>query len=386
MQKVPYTHPAFITAFANTCYTKGYTDKQAGSLLDTYIKADLIQNNQVFRDSMVKELEKSAMSTPKMLGASLGSAALAGLGVGAGTELGKLPNTTTGGATIGAGAGASLGAVGGLLKALATKGRSGIPGALNAPAKQLFGSAFRGVGIPMVGGALKGGLLGGIFGGAVGTAQAAKGESAYPDLLKSTGRPPWAANGASAPTPGTGNAVAANPFGLPSDILNEVNGYGKGNNTISVGAPGTPQAAVQNYKEQLTQLDQQINQLESSIPTASNPSTYAQRMQAQPQIDMLKRQRSSIANNISMLENQVGADKGRMAEFSTQQGALANHGLNTAQGEYRNLQDRLGSNSWLMKLYNQLSGAESQMQKLQPRYDYYNNAVQDAQAVGNLAK
>lgn len=498
MRKVPYTHPAFITAFANTCYTRGYTDKQAGSLLDTYIKADLIQNNQVFRDSMVKELEKQAadpfvynqppslfdpaftpvsqaptvmlpafnqttqlppittggppinkafptptsglpqsapssspftfrpanttgvpppitpppvvpptIKPPTSLGGlpggaggriprmklpgGIGMAALAGASVGGLTNLGILPDSTMGGAAVGGAGGATIGAIGGLLKALATKGRSGIPGALNAPAKQLFGSALRGVGAPMGSGALKGGLLGSIFGGSAGGVQGIRTSDSflgsYPSLLTSTGRPPWAANGAATPTSGTGNTVAANPFGLPSDILNEVNGYGKGNaNTTGPGSAGTPQAAVQNYKEQLTQLDQQINQLESSIPAANNPTTYAQRMQAQPHIDMLKRQRSELSNNITMLENQVGVDKGRMAEFSTQQGALANQGLNTAQGEYRNLQDRLGSNNWLMKLYNHLSGADTQMQRLQPRYDYYNNAVRDAQEVGNLAK
>jgi hypothetical protein len=405
MSKHLAAHPEFIKSFVTECFLNGFNEKQASALLDTYAKAEFYTTDESFRDG-VNSFFKEATSVPKAtweLIKALGSATkskpglatplITGAAAGALAPEGVLPESFQGGAISG-------GVLGGVLGALGTRGR-GLGSVLGRVGKAISGG---GVGRTALGEAgrlvtnksiLKGigrGALGGLA--AAGTTKAMdSGLSGLmpgrkPSIDPNTGMP-WYLRG-EAGAARTANTSVANPFDLPPEIMAHVQGASVP--TAGAAAAGGPIADLTSNKNQLLQLENQISSLQNSLPSGSTPTSYAQRQAIQSQIDNLKMQRNQMAGNIGQLEAQISTDKSNMFNSASRTQQLAEQGLTSSRNEFDTLRKRQqmaaqgGIIGNLMNAYNRMSGADQRIAELDPIYAGYENELEQARRLQELAR
>jgi hypothetical protein len=409
MHKYLSTHPDFITAFAETCYLNNFTEKQASELFDTYAKAEFLNSDNEFSRAFNATV-KQATTVAQAL-KTLGSAAFKGsskgmgytlpaaLGLGAGVASGSglLPSDASGGLTTGLGVGAAAAGLMGAVKnpalaykALSRVGNSSIKQMPRTIAGIASSPAFINKGLKP---AAKLTAQGAVLGGAMGVGQQLRNggigiEGMYPKLDPNTGVNSEMMSGAQAPQ-GGGNA-SFDPYDLPGDIVEKLKAErglgGAGGGAQAAGALGATPEIVRN-REQLTQLDSQISQLQNSVPTANNPASYMQQRQVTSQLDLLKKQRSAVSAALVKAEQLAATDQQRMQQLTAERLRASTKGLNTAQNEYSGLQSRLdtaqngGLLGKLMGLYNKATGAEGRMRELDPIYRGYNREIENARNI-----
>jgi hypothetical protein len=405
MSKHLSANPDFVKAFVYECFSNGFNEKQASELLNAYAKAEFYTTDQDFRegvDSFFKEansVPKATWELIKALGKSIkgkpgiSSPIMAGAGAGALAPEGILPDDFQGGALSGA-------ALGGILGALGTRGR-GLGSSLNRIGKSI---SRGGVGRTALGEAgrlvtnksiLKGtgrGVLGGLA--AAGTTQLMdKGIGGLlpgrkPSIDPDNGMPWYMRDGAMGAQ--TANTSVADPFELPPEIIARMHsGSGGG----QAGAPAVgPMGDLTSKKNQLLQLENQISALQGSLPSGATPSSYAQRQALQSQLDNLKMQRNSLVGNIGSLERTINTDKSNMFNAATQTEQLASRGLSSTRNEFDMLRRRQqmeqegGMLGGLMGAYNRMSGLDRQMADLDPAYAGYENELEQARKIQELAR
>jgi hypothetical protein len=405
MSKHLATHPDFIEAFVSECFSNGFNEKQASELLTAYSKAEFYRTDKDFKegvDSLFKEASTVPKATWNLIKALATSAKgrpgistpiLTGAAAGALTPEGILPDDFQGGALSGA-------ALGGILGALGTRGR-GLGASLNRLGKSISSG---GVGRTTLGEAgrlltnksiLKGtgrGILGGLA--AAGTTQAMdKGLGALmpgrkPSIDPNTGMPWYMRDGAVASQ--AANETVADPFELPPEIMARMR------SESGVGQAGTnmagPLGDLSNKKNQLLQLENQIASLQSTLPSGANPSSFAQRQTMQSQLDNLKMQRNSLVGNIGALETQINTDKSNMFNSASQAQRLAERGLASTRNEFDMLRRRQqlaqegGLLGGLMGAYNRMTGVDRQIAELDPAYAGYENELEQARRLQELAR
>lgn len=398
MNKINSANPKFIEAFAQTCFEAGFNEKQASELLNNYLQLDMAHNSPEFQEGFNETLTKNAgtLQALKTLGTGLGnlirsnpgtSAAVLGGGLLGGlAPAGLVPEDYRGSAALGGGLGAA-GALG--LQLLAGRGR-GLGSALTALGHAMrhggVGRTVAGLGGSML---LNKGMLKGLGAGALAGGVASGVGDLRNEGVTLPGRYPKMPGPMPASPQGGGATQAGsnfNPFGLPADIAREAEAY----NSPASSAPGgmfdSQQAAIAQGRNDLNQLDSRIQQLQSQLPLASNPSAYSQRMQAQRQIDNLKAQRNQIVQGLTAQENAIAAEKRRLGDIGLQQQIAANKGVASSQEEFENLLKMIeaeragGIGGRMAGIYNKLRGTSGRLQQLGPIYnDYYNAANQAAQ-------
>lgn len=405
MSKHLSAHPDFIKAFVSECFSNGFNEKQASDLLTNYCKNEFYLTDKDFKEG-VDSFFKTASTVPKAtldlikaLGRSikgrsgLSTPILTGAAAGALAPEGVLPDDFQGGAMSGAALGALLGALG-------TRGK-GLGSSLNRIGKSISGG---GVGRTALGEAgrlltnksvLKNtgrGILGGLA--AAGTNQLMdKGLGGLipgrkPSIDPNTGMPWYMRDGSSSAQ--TTNTSVADPFELPPEIMARMR------SESSTGQPGSNMAGpigdLSNKKNQLLQLENQISTLQGTLPSNANPRSYAQRQAIQSQIDNMKMQRNQLAGNIGKLETQISTDKSNMFNSSMDAQRLAERGLSSTRNEFDNLRRRqqfaqeggvLGS---LMGAYNNMTGLDRQLAELDPAYAGYENEIEQARKLQELAR
>jgi hypothetical protein len=423
MQKLASTHPEFIKSFTSACAKEGFTAKQASLFLDAYIQAEAAMLSSDFNAGLKEEFQKSATKLKglKQLGTGLKNlimpkggllgdpnvvipAAGAGLGYLADTMGGEgtAPDSWLGGGTIGAG----LGAIAGLLS------RKNKMKGIKAFTSELGNRISKGgVGRHLAGGALD--LVGnknmlkrtgqGVLGG-LGLAAGSKMYSAgaYPDINPNTGIPWYLSDGSSAPggyTPSfpSQEAGANNPFGLATDV-EELEKYGPGGyrptnaQTQQSGIRG-PQLDAANAQSKLVGIDNQISGLQQQINAAGNtPGGYQQTAAIRAQLDSLKAQRGAIASQLEGYTNILNEDKQRMAEAADRMRRTGSAGLESGTEEFNNLRARIEAANkggiWggVMKGYNYLTDPERRMRELQPQYDAYQQMLDRANRIQQMAQ
>jgi hypothetical protein len=405
MSKHLSAHPEFIKAFVSECFSQGFNEKQAAELLANYAKAEFYRTDENFKNG-VNEFFKEANTVPKAtwelikaLGQSikgkpgLSAPIFTGAAAGAIAPEGVLPDDFQGGALSGA-------ALGGLLGAIGTRGR-GLGSSLNRIGKSISSG---GVGRTALGEAgrlltnkavLKGtgrGILGGLA--AAGSTQAMdKGLGGLlpgrkPSIDPNTGMP-WYMRGGAATTQATNTAVA-DPFELPPEIMARLSagagGVQSGSNMVG------PLGDLANKKNQLLSLEGQISTLQNTLPSGSTPESFTQRQFIQSQIDDLKMQRNSLVGNIGSLENQVNTDKSNMFNAASRAQQLAERGLASSRNEFdmlRRRQQMAGEGGLIggaMGLYNRMTGVDRRLAELDPAYAAYENEIEQARKLQELAQ
>jgi len=388
MSKHLVAHPEFIKAFVKECFANGFNEKQASELLDTYAKAEFYTTDNSFREG-VDTFFKEAYPL-KLL-----AAPAAGVLAGALAPEGVLPENFQGGAISGA-------ALGGLLGAIGTRGR-GLGASLGRIGKAVSGG---GVGRTALGEAgrlvtnksiLKGmgrGALGGLA--AAGTTKAID-SARKPSIDPNTGAPWYLRSGAGAAGASTATPEIANPFDLPPEIMARM--QGSTTNTAGAAAAGGPIASLSVNKNQLLQLENQISSLQNSLPSGSTPTSYAQRQALQSQLDNLKMQRNLLAGNIGKLEAQISTDKSNMFNTASRAQQLATQGLTSSRNEFDMLRKRqeIGAQGGILGAlmnaynrvsgaYNRVSGADQRVAELDPIYAGYENELEQARRLQELAR
>jgi hypothetical protein len=381
--KLATTQKAFIESFIQECYDNGLNEKQANELLTVCRETEALQCDTDFRRGFEQEAQKHAfMQGLKSIGGAVGGIAKKhplissslGLGAGAGTIAapGLLPNDASSGATTGAIGGGLLGMLPGLAKGFKWQGGLGRT-AGSALLKGLFSK-----------GTIRGAIGGAAAGTAAGTVQAIKNSPKLmnPDLGAPGAFSSWKHDGSS--------AGGANPFGFPSDLMRDVNNYGATSKTLHHGGAGYRD--IEQHKTDLSNIEQQIKSLESRMPDGSNPNTYAERQAVQPQLDALKAQRGGIARALRESQESYDFATPRINSLAHQRMQDAGQGLNHTQEEFNNLKGRMdtaaggGVGGTLMDWYNNLTGAKDRMRVLQPRYNAYNNQMDDARLLQELSE
>lgn len=405
MSKHLVAHPEFVKAFVSECFSNGFNEKQASELLDSYAKAEFYTTDSDYRSGfetaikeanvpkatwgLIKALAQSAKGKPGLsMPIGLGAAA------GAFAPEGILPDNYEGGALSGAALGALLGAIGtrgrGLGSSLNRIGKAVSKGGLG---RTLTGEAGRLLINPSV---LKGtgrGILGGLA--AVGTTKFMdKGLGGLmpgrkPDINPNTGIP-WYMNQDGTQNVQTATSVGTDPFELPSDIMARVRGEGAG---VASGASSAgPMNSLANKKNQLVELDNTIANMQNSLPSGSNPTSFRQRQNMQFEIDKLKMQRNQLAQSVGALENQINTDKANMFNLSAERQRAAEQGLASTRNEFDMLRRRQqfaeqgGFLGGLMGLYNRMSGASNRLQQLDPMYSSYMQQMEQARKMQELAQ
>jgi hypothetical protein len=398
MSKHLAAHPEFIESFVTECFLNGFNEKQASALLDTYAKSEFYATDESFRDG-VNSFFKEATSVPKAtweLIKALGSATkskpglatplITGAAAGALAPEGVLPESFQGGAISG-------GVLGGVLGALGTRGR-GLGSSLSRIGKAISGG---GVGRTALGEAgrlvTNKSILKGVGRGAAGGLAAAGTTKLMDSFRKPSIDPntgvPWYLRG-EAGAAGTANTSVANPFDLPPEIMARVQGASAP--TAGAAAAGGPIADLTSNKNQLLQLENQISSLQNSLPSGSTPTSYAQRQAIQSQIDNLKMQRNQMAGNIGQLEAQISTDKSNMFNSASRTQQLAEQGLTSSRNEFDTLRKRQqmaaqgGIIGNLMNAYNRMSGADQRIAELDPIYAGYENELEQARRLQELAR
>lgn len=374
------THPAFIKAFVATCYQHGFNEKQASELLDTYAKAEFCSTDPSFREGVAETFKSAGLL--RNIGIPLGI----GLGAGALTSPGILPEQLPGGAATG-------GILGGALGLLATRGR-GLGGALSR-----IGGAISKGGVgrtsakelgkllsnpSLLKGTARGALAGTVASGVTkGLNEGVYIPGRFPMMDPNTGVPSYMQ------APGGGGAGADSglndPFDLPREIMAQ-------RTQAAPAALGSGiMAQIQNQRQQILDLNNQISNLERNLPLASNPSAAMQRQQLQAQIDNLKMQRNMATTGIMQLEEQSNRDRYNIADRAATRQQAASQGLQSAQREFENLRRRQdfasqgGFLGGLMDVYNRISGAQGRMAELDPIYSGYQQQLEEARRLQQLA-
>lgn len=403
MSKHLAAHPEFIKSFVYECFSNGFNEKQASELLDTYAKAEFYTTDKDFKegvDSFFKQgssVSKATWNLIKALGSSakgnVGITAPLGLGAAAGALApeGVLPENFQGGALSGAALGAVLGALGtrgkGLGSSLRNIGQAVSKGgvgrtALGESAKLLTNKDI-----------LKGtgkGILGGLA--AAGTTQLMdKGMGGLMPGRKPSMDPntdmPWYMREGNGSAGNQDVSNVADPFELPPEIMARMRGASSGRS----GAVG-PLGDIPNKKNELMQLENQISTLQNNLPSGSNPNSYAQRQMLQSQLDNLKIQRNQLVGNIGSLENQVNTDKSNMFNTASRAQRLAERGLASTRNEFDTLRSRQqmaqqgGISGTLMNMYNRMSGLDNRLSELDPVYSGYENELEQARRLQELAQ
>lgn len=405
MSKHLVAHPEFIKAFVSECFSNGFNEKQASELLDAYAKAEFYTTDPEYRagfESTIKEanVPKATWGLIKALAQSVkgkpGLSTPIGLGAAAGAFApeGMLPDNYEGGALSGAALGALLGAVGtggrGLGSSLNRLGKAISKGGVG---RALTGEAGRLVTNPKI---LKGtgrGILGGLA--AAGTSKVMDSglgglmPGRKPDINPNTGMP-WYMNQGDSANSQTASSVGSDPFELPPEIMARVRGEGAASsaNTSSAG----PLGLLTNKKNQLVELDNTILNMQNSLPSGSNPTSFGQRQSMQAEIDNLKMRRNQLAKSVGALENQINTDKSNMFNLAAERQQAAEQGLTSTRNEFDMLRRRQqiaeqgGFLGGLMGLYNRMSGANDRLQRLDPMYNSYMQQLEQARKMQELAQ
>jgi hypothetical protein len=402
MSKHLSANPDFVKAFVYECFSNGFNEKQASELLNAYAKAEFYTTDQDFRegvDSFFKEA--GVLRALGQIGKSLGgvvrnnplASATIGTGLAAGGLMpaGVLPDEYAGGAGTGA-------IAGGLLGLLATRGR-GLGGSLSRIGSSISSggvgrtSAKELAGLLTNPSLLKGTALG-AGGGLVATGTGNLMNEGFsfsgrrPKIDPDNGMPWYMRDGAAGAQ--TTSTSVADPFELPPEIIARMHsGSGGG----QAGAPAVgPMGDLTSKKNQLLQLENQISALQGSLPSGATPSSYAQRQSLQSQLDNLKMQRNSLVGNIGSLERTINTDKSNMFNAATQTEQLASRGLSSTRNEFDMLRRRQrmeqegGMLGGLMGAYNRMSGLDRQLSELDPAYAGYENELEQARKLQELAR
>lgn len=402
MSKHLSANPDFVKAFVYECFSNGFNEKQASELLNAYAKAEFYTTDQDFRegvDSFFKEA--GVLQALGQIGKSLGgvvrnnplASATIGTGLAAGGLMpaGVLPDEYAGGAGTGA-------IAGGLLGLLATRGR-GLGGSLSRIGSSISSggvgrtSAKELAGLLTNPSLLKGTALG-AGGGLVATGTGNLMNEGFsfsgrrPKIDPDNGMPWYMRDGAAGAQ--TTSTSVADPFELPPEIIARMHsGSGGG----QAGAPAVgPMGDLTSKKNQLLQLENQISALQGSLPSGATPSSYAQRQALQSQLDNLKMQRNSLVGNIGSLEKTINTDKSNMFNAATQTEQLASRGLSSTRNEFDMLRRRQrmeqegGMLGGLMGAYNRMSGLDRQLSDLDPAYAGYENELEQARKLQELAR
>lgn len=398
MSKHLSEHPEFIKAFVYECFNNGFNEKSASELLNAYAKAEFYTTDEDYRegfDSAIKEanVPKAVLDLIKALGSSakgnagISAPIIAGAAGGALAPAGVLPENFEGGAMSGATIGALLGALG-------TRGR-GLGASVNR-----IGQAISkgGLGRTTLGEAgklitnksiLKGtgkGVLGGLA--AVG-ANNLMNESRFPKVNPNTGMP-WYMNEGGVAGAQSSAPTISDPFDLPSDIMARVQSNRSGDRGIS-SAVG-PVAELTNKKNELVSLDNTISQMQNSLPSGANPTSFSQRQSMQAEIDNLKIRRHLLTKNVGSLENQINQDKSNMFNLASERQRAAEQGLSSSKNEFdmlrrrQQIQEQGGVMGGLMGLYNRMTGIDNRMQQLDPMYSGYQQQMEQARRMQELAQ
>lgn len=402
MSKHLVAHPEFVKAFVSECFSNGFNEKQASELLDTYAKAEFYTTDSDYRagfESAIKEanVPKATLDLIK----ALGSAAKSRAGISTPIALGAaggilapegiLPDNYEGGALSGATLGALLGAIGtrgrGLGSSLNRIGKAVSKGGLG---RTLAGEAGRVVINPSI---LKGtarGAVGGLT--AVGGAKLM--ESGLGGLLPgrkpfidpNTGMPAYM-NAMGAGNNQSSSALVSDPFELPNEIMARIQSENTG-----TGGTNSFSNSLANKKSELVALDNTISQMQNSLPSGSNPNSFAQRQNIQTEIDNLKMRRNQLASSVGQLENRINADKSNMFNLASERQRAAEQGLSSTRNEFDMLRRRQqiaeqgGLVGGLMGLYNRMSGAGNRLQQLDPMYSGYMQQMEQARKMQELAQ
>lgn len=402
MSKHLSANPDFVKAFVYECFSNGFNEKQASELLNAYAKAEFYTTDKDFRegvDSFLKEA--GVLHALGLIGKSLGgvvrnnplASATIGTGLAAGGLMpaGVLPDEYAGGAGTGA-------IAGGLLGLLATRGR-GLGGSLSRIGSSISSggvgrtSAKELAGLLTNPSLLKGTALG-AGGGLVATGTGNLMNEGFsfsgrrPKIDPDNGMPWYMRDGAMGAQ--TANTSVADPFELPPEIIARMHsGSGGG----QVGSPAVgPMGDLATKKNQLLQLENQISALQGTLPSGATPSSYAQRQALQSQLDNLKMQRNSLVGNIGSLERTINTDKSNMFNAATQTEQLASRGLSSTRNEFDMLRRRQrmeqegGMLGGLMGAYNRMSGLDRQLSELDPAYAGYENELEQARKLQELAR
>lgn len=391
----------FIAAFVETCYAQGFNEKQASALLDTYIKVELCKSDPDFVAGIQEEFNKSAtawhhlkgLGKAMFSGASrhpgLSTALAGGAAAGAMAPEGWAPDNYAGGAGIGALGGSVLGALAtrgrGLGSSLGNIGKAITQGGLG---RTVIGEGAKLISNPKV---LRNTGLG------VAAGLSSVGADKFMDAglqiggFNLFGRKPAIPVSAGAPSYYSGGGVnpagqgMSDPFQLPSEVFSRSGG------SAAVGGLAAGEAVIQNKRNEIVSLNQQIQQIEASMPLGNNPSSFAQRQALQAEADNLKMRRNLMNKEIFNLENSINQDKYRMIDTAAQQTELASRGLSSAQNEFETLRRRQSMENQggimgpLTKLYNMISGAKGRLAELDPIYSGYQQQLDEANKLRQLA-
>lgn len=407
MSQYLFEHPAFIESFVVVCHDAGFTEKQASDLFDSYMKAELWHSSPDFKSALEKGLEKLAMPLPprtagmfsKLMSGLVkhkGVSAPIGLGLagGAAAESGILPGDAQSGAGVGAGIGAGLGLLANPRNAIKALGRIGGSTMARLPGT-MAGIVTHPKFLPGLG---KPALGVGLMGGAAGLAQSMKNKGfeglggQYPNLDPNTGVP-WymKGRGTATDTNVPASTSIGNPYELPSDIMNRLQGGAGNAGSGQLGGVG-PMADVTKYKSQLSNLEAQINAASQSLPLANNPVNAEQRRYMQSHLDDLKMQRNMAVQALNQAQGTISQDKSDMTNFAAQRMYQASKGLNNTQSEFSNLQNRQdmaqqgGLMGGLMSIYNRMTGAPTRLRALAPQYSGYNDEIERAKQLQLMAQ
>jgi hypothetical protein len=384
------------------CFSNGFNEKQASDLLTEYSKAEFYRTDKDFKEGVDNTLKNaSVLKALGEIGKALGGAVKSnplisttiGSGLAAGSLLpaGILPDEYGGGAGTGA-------IAGGLLGLLATRGK-GLGGSLSrigsAIGKGGVGrTATKEIGKLLTNPKLLKGTALGAGGGLLATGTGNLMNEGFgfsgrmPKINPNTGMPWYMRDGGSSAK--TDNNSVADPFELPPEIMARMRSE-SGAGQAGVNMAG-PIGDLSNKRNQLLQLENQISTLQSTLPSNANPRSYAQRQAIQSQIDNLKMQRNQLSGNIGKLETQINTDKSNMFNSAMEAQRLAERGLSSARNEFDTLRRRqqiaqeggiLGS---LMGAYNNMTGLDRQLSELDPAYTGYENEIEQARKLQELAR
>ena len=163
-----------------------------------------------------------------------------------------------------------------------------------------------------------------------------------------------------------------------------------------------PLGQIQNQKSELSDLNNRISQLESSLPSGINPASYQQRQSMQAEIDNMKMRRNALATTIGELQSGVNRDKFNMSELASERAQQAAAGSQAAMAEFDRLRRRqeLANQGYkpglgfgdspvtgtLMGLFNKLTGSERRLAELEPIYKGYQDQAEQARRLQELAQ
>ena len=209
-----------------------------------------------------------------------------------------------------------------------------------------------------------------------------------PKIDPNTGMPWYMRDGGSSSQ--AANTSVADPFELPPEIMARMRSE-SGAGQAGANMAG-PIGDLSNKRNQLLQLENQISTLQSALPSNANPRSYAQRQTMQSQIDNLKMQRNQLAGNIGNLETQISTDKSNMFNSAMEAQRLSERGLSSARNEFDTLRRRQqiaqegGVFGSLMGAYNNMTGLDRQLSELDPVYTGYENELEQARKLQELAR